>query len=276
MNAWIIYAVAFSQIVVLYGLFGPLCIRMFYGVIIHRNPQWVNDNPAFQRRYPAPKYSIWLFYLAGAAWIAFFVWVFFTTKVGFWLLGSLTAPVFPFTIIYLLYIGVEYFRVLKRIPLPTKRTVPLERRSLQDIVNPWWVYLSYLFLAIIAGVYLFEYYDGKVDTNIFARRMIGLAVVVLLATGSLIYSIRRKKQPIDELVGAKYRKFELSFTILVLYLGVGAGALRLLQDVFAVRPFSDDRVFVALSVFLQIVALYCVLGLPFLPKRDSIDKTANA
>ena len=86
----LLVGLTFSEIVLLYWFFLPMVVRLFYEGYIAKNRRWVADNPAFQERFPSPRYSIWFSYLVGSAWIALLVRVYFFERA--WLSSRSSFP----------------------------------------------------------------------------------------------------------------------------------------------------------------------------------------
>jgi hypothetical protein len=270
----VLVCLTFSEIVLLYGFFFPVVVRLFYDGYIAKNRRWVADNPAFQQRFPSPRYSIWFSYLVGSAWIALLVRVYFFERA--WLLKSIFFPealvVYPavlFGVLSFLYACVEHFRVHRRIPLADQRRASLDRRELRDFLNPCWVYLGYLFLIGIVLANGIAVSRGIVDSRATMRGMIGLVLCAVMLAFALRSSLRRKAGPVDNLFGSSYRKFEVILVVAGLYLIVLGGALSTLHFVghLWVLP-SPIAAMLANSAALQLLVLYVLLGMPFFPKRN--------
>jgi hypothetical protein len=71
MYSLLIHLVAFSQIIVLYGMTAPTNFRLLHQTFLDKNRQWVNDNDAFAQKYTSPKYSIVLSYMIGMGWLVY-------------------------------------------------------------------------------------------------------------------------------------------------------------------------------------------------------------
>ncbi len=268
MITWVVCALAFSQIILLYGCFFGLSARITYDSYIARNRQWVADNPSFQKRFPPPRYSIWLAYLMGAVWIAILVRVFFITADGSWLPKSLLLPAVPFVLLWLLYAGMEYLRVCKRVPLPDKRRTSLQRRELRDFLSPLWVYLAYLLAAGLVATDVGAFLAGTIELRPFRALMIGLISGALVCALVLRYSLRRRDAPLDDLLGPAYRKLEVILAVGVLYLLVLLSVVATLRMSGIIPPSATPLAApLMLNVVLQLWALYCLLGAPLFPRK---------
>jgi len=259
MYSWLIYAVAFSQIVVLYWLAAPASFRLVYHAMLNKNREWVDANPAFRQRYATPKYSIWICYVTGFGWLGALIYVFFFSGSDSGMTASLSVPILPLMLIQFGYMGIEYYRVYKKIPLPVKRSTSLERRALKDFLNPSWVYICYVFFCLVAGMYISGLVRGVIEKNLFIARMVGMSIAVAIGTFSMLYALRRKKQPVDDALGPLARKFEVFGTVAVLYICVFVGLFRTLQDFFSVYLFTDLAFFFSMSVLIQAVSLFCLM-----------------
>ncbi len=256
MFLWLITAITVSQIVILYGLAAPLAMRETCELFLSRNHDWVMQNPAFRQKHGALRYATGLSWLIGAAWLARTFHVASGTDTSdseqiFLLAG----PVFSWVILCVGYGCIAYFRVGRRIPLPTKRSASLERRTLRDYIHPAWVYLGYSLVTAISVLYLLAYMRDTVTADLFVARMSGLALAMTLQTSALLYCIRRKRQPIDGHIGPSYRKLEIICNIAILYLLIFIGAFRILQDVAGISLFPDLAFFVFASVLVQILGI---------------------
>ena len=261
MSNWIAYIVGLSQIIVLHFLALPYCVRLTYSVYLGKNRQWVADNAAFRERYPLPKWSVWLSFLLGAGLFAFFLREIINASVESSDVRSLlfdlfNLPALSFFIVYCGHAIVECFRVRRKIPLPAKRSVALERRSLETVINPKWVSVAYLLVVTVVVAYAAAYYADWISTRVFVKRTAVMAMFSLTGSLMLAAAIRRKKQSVDEWWGPAYRKSEVVFGVVCLYLVAGIGALSLLQDVFAVTLLTYIGVQITLSAFIQAAMFY--------------------
>jgi hypothetical protein len=258
MSNWIAYIVGFSQIIVLHFLALPYGLRLTYSVYLGKNRQWVTDKPEFRERYPLPKWSVWLSFLLGAGLCAYFLREIMHVDGDqrVLLLNLFNWPIASFSAVYSAHAIIECFRVRRKIPLPAKRRVVLERRSLQSIVNPKWVSVAYLLVVVVVGAYVFAHYAGVIDTHVFVKRTLDMAVLSLASSLALAFGVLRKKQSVDEWWGPAYRKSEVVFGVACLYLVAGFGALSFLQDVFEVTLFTYIGVQITLSAFIQAGMFY--------------------
>jgi hypothetical protein len=258
MSNWIAYVVGLSQIIVLHILALPYCVRMTYSVYLGKNPQWVADNVAFRERYPIPRRIVWLSYFLGTGLFAFFLYSILNvgSDTRTLLLDLFNWPIASFATLYCAHAIVECFRVRRKIPLPAKRSVVLERRSLQSVINQKWAQVAYLLVSIVVCSYLFAYYAGWIETRIFVKRTAVIAMFTLATSLMLAAGVLRKKQSLDEWWGPAYRKSEVVLGIACLYFVAGIGALSLLQDVLGIALLTYVGVQVALSAFIQAAMFY--------------------
>lgn len=258
MSNWIAYIVGFSQIIVLHFLALPYCLRLTYSVYLGKNYQWVADNAEFRERYPIPKWSVWLSFLLGAGLFAYFLREIINvgSDVRSLLLDLFNLPVVAFVAVYCGHAIIECFRVRRKIPLPAKRRVVLERRSLETVINPKWVSVAYLLVVAVVGAYVVAHYADWISTRVFVKRTVVMAMFCLAGSLMLAATIRRKKQSVDEWWGPSYRKGETICGVACLYLVAVIGALSFLQDVFAVTLLTYIGVQVALSAFIQAGMFY--------------------
>jgi hypothetical protein len=267
MNIWVVYAVGFSQMIVLFWLALPFCVWMTYDTYVNKNRQWVHEHPEFQQRYPAPRYAVWLSYLLGLAWLAVLVDQIPGSGSQFVPLRPIPPGIYrlfsgsllSFVAVYSVHLVVEYFRMASRIPLPTKRAVKVERRSLQGILDPRWAYGGYLLIAAGAGIAGIAYWLGGISVGALAlemRALGALALVALLSSLGLAYSVTRKKLPLDVTFGPSYRKSELIVWISLLYLAGIVGILRLYDILFGTHLLSPLPIMLGISVLVQFGMFY--------------------
>lgn len=202
-----------------------------------------------------------IFHLAvhaiGLAWLAVLLQTIVSGGSEVRLIALLVGPIFPWMALCFGYAGIEYYRVCKKIPLPARRSTSLERRTLKDFMNPFWAHLGYGLIAMVAGIYAAALLRGLIATELFAARMTGLTIALVLQVLTLAYCIRRKKQPVDEELGPGYRRLEVIGNIPLLYLVVFIGGFRILQDLFGISLFSDITFFLFTSVLVQVTGILC-------------------
>lgn len=270
----LLVGLTFSEIILLYWFYFPVVVGQFYEGYIAKNRRWVADNPAFQERFPSPRYSIWFSYLVGSAWIALLVRVYFFERA--WLLKSIFFPealvVYPavlFGVLSFLYACVEHFRLHRCIPLADQRRASLDRRELRDFLNPSWVYLGYLLLVGVVVANVIAVSRGIVDARPTGPRMITLVLCAVILAWTVKSSLRRKAGYVDNLFGNSYRKFEVILVVAGLYLIVLGGTLSTLHFVghLSVLP-SPIAGTLAGSAAIQLLVLYMLLGMPFFPKGN--------
>ncbi len=269
MVTWLVYGLALSQIVLFYGFFFPLGVRATHEGYLAKNRPWIEDHPAFRERFH-PRYSIWLSYLLGSAWVVLLSFLFFPATERTWLLNSIffpqavfLYPVLLFALVVLGYIGIGHFRLYRQIPLAAKRRASLIRRELRDFLNPGWMYLGYLLLAGVVAFNGVACYRGIVDRR---ATLPGTMAAIVCAAGTAVVlrvSLRRKDSQFDELFGTSFRKFEVILEHGLLYFGVLASSLATLHSVGHVAAPSPITATLAGSVVAQLLVLYVLLGMPF-------------
>jgi hypothetical protein len=262
MNYWVSYAVGLSQLIVLFWLALPFCLWMTYDNFVSTNRAWCQD------RRP-PRHAVRLSYLTGSAWVA--VLIYQLAVSGFatpHLPPGAIAPaayrlfvgsLLSFVAIYSFHWCVEYWRWARKIPLQTKRNVTIERRELTGIVNPRWVYGAYLLLGAAAALGAVALRSGHLAATAVATGMrLGgtVAIITLIISVAMAYSVRRKKQPLDGTFGPSYRKSELILWISLLY-GLGIlcilGLIDALCDTHLLSPVS---IVIGLSALVQFCLFY--------------------
>jgi hypothetical protein len=113
-----------------------------------------------------------------------------------------------------------------------------------------------LLIAAIFGAYTYAFFAGIVAGKLFYDRVSGLLIACLIGTGVTLYALRRKPTDAGELFSGRFRVWEVRGSIAVLYLLVLIGFVCILGDVFAVYPFTDLGIFVALSILVQSIAVW--------------------
>lgn len=250
MPAWLIYSVAISAIVVLYWISAAGSIRLIDSSFLNKNPQWLADNPAFKARYMDSRYATRGFYFAGMAWLAVLGYLSAASSIEAVVVASVAAT-FLWVAMLFGHACLEYHRTWKKIPLPAKRQVTLERRALRDFVPPAWTYACYSLYALGVGIYVAAMVRGLISIPVFVGRMAGLAIVLVVGTLTLLYCVRRKRQPIDDAWPA-YRKMEVRGNVVVLYACLLVLVWRILQDLFSISLFDDLAFFTTVSALIQL------------------------
>jgi hypothetical protein len=256
MKDWIIFALAFSQIVVLYWISTRSCLGMINKIFLDKNTAWVLDNPDFYARFAKPKLTVYLLYGVGALWL-----LGLSSIMGkmddtslFLFLG---VPNSVWQMMLMVYLGVAYFRIAKKIPLPTKRSANLARRNLRDYVHPFWTGLCVASYLIVIASYVAALTGKHIELEVFVRRMAYLAFVLLLTVGLLRYSLRRKRNFLDDVLGASFRRWEVlaNFTFSMM-----ASAFVVLwimiHDLTSTLLISPISVALAWSLVCQALVLY--------------------
>lgn len=256
MNDWIIFALAVSQIVVLYWL----CTRNFFAVInkiyLDKNVAWIRDNPAFYARFSQAKYAVFLMYVIGAFWL-FGLASTFDDKTDEKLFFYTIMPNFVWQLVLTVYVIVMYFRISKKIPLAAKRSASLVRRTLGDYVHPLWTVLWVGCYLFVFGAYVVALSNQQIDMNTFLYRLIYVFVVLLLTAAFVRYSVRRKKHFLDDVFGSSFRRWEVIANFVFSMLG---GALVVLwvmvNDLTSSLWATQISMAVAMSVVTQLLLIY--------------------
>ena len=248
-----IYLVAIIQIVMLYWLTANKTLRLIDDTFFSKNRTWVEQNPAFKTQHRESKMATFSLYVAGSAWL---VLVLHAGASGAAIPAYLMfAPTTAWSVLMLIYAGVANQRIGCNIPLPAKRSVVFERRSLRDFVNPVWSTTCFVLYAVAITAYAIGYGRGIIATEVFVGRMVGIGIMLLTGIATLLYCVRRKQQPIDEAWGPSYRRIEVRGNIVLLYLCLVLLAWFMLQDFFAAPPLSKEAFFSVVNLMMQVVWL---------------------
>jgi hypothetical protein len=113
-------------------------------------------------------------------------------------------------------------------------------------------------MAAISGSYLTALADGSIAKSLFWWRIASMIVGSLILSASLRYSVQRKRQAVDDVLGPTYRRFEVLGTIACVYLFVLAIGLLAVQDVLGIYLLTNIAFLGSASVLLQIVVLLWV------------------
>jgi hypothetical protein len=253
MTDWAIYLVAISQIIVLYWLSTASNIRFINNTLLSKNPQWVAEHPAIKQRYAAQKLQAMAFYIVGVAALAGLGYLALTASINA-AIGVSVGSLFLWLAMLIAYAYNEYQHTWKAIPAPAKRSASLERRALRDFVPPVLTYACYGLYAVGIAIYLTAMLRDLVPVHVFVGRMIGVAVVLVVGSMTLLYCVWRKKQPIDD-EWPNYRKLEVRGNVALLYCLFPILIWRMLEDLFSISLFNDATLFAAMSALMQILLL---------------------
>lgn len=248
-----IHLVTIVQIVMLYWLTANKMLRLIDDTFFSKNRAWVEQNPAFKTQCQASKVSTLSFYALGSAWLVLAVHPLVSgTSIPAYLM---VAPTTAWVALICIYAAVANRRISRKIPLPAKRSVSFERRSLRDFVNPVWAIACFVLFAAAIVAYAVGYGRGLIATEVLVGRMAGFAIMLPIGSATLFYSLRRKQQPIDDAWGPSYRRMEVRGNIAVLYLCLVVVAWCMLQDFFAVPPINKEAFFSVINLMMQVVWL---------------------
>ncbi|PWF46139.1 hypothetical protein C7C56_016625 [Massilia glaciei] len=250
-----IHMIAASQIAMLYWLTAARMMRLVDATFFHKNPAWLADHPEFKQRHATPKIALWSLYALGAAWFALLAYSAAQSDRPDLLTVLTFAPTLAWAGLMLCYAGVGHYRVYRKIPLPERRSAQFERRSLRDFVHPAWTTTCFALYAAAILAYLAGHHLGLIATHVLAGRMAGFAVIVPVGVATLLYCVRRKRQPIDDAWGPAYRQMEVRGNVVALYgclIVVGWG---MSQDFFGTAALSGALFFTAVNLAMQIIWL---------------------
>ncbi len=261
MNTSFAYAVAYIQIVFVYGLMPAFFLRFVAHLYAIRNPEWVAQHPDFIPGKSNWRVGRWLFYALGVAWIALLT-QFQRDAAAERLLAALYYPTSLWLILAMGYIGLEYLCVGRHIPPATKRSARFARRTLRELVHPGWLIACYALYGALFAAYLALFKLGRIPDFIFEARIITIAFVMVLFTLILIWGVVRKNQPGDDIFwGPSSRKFEVRFFVGGLYFGLAMFATHLARDGFGLPALENVSLFVAVNLLTQAFFLTMIIKL---------------
>jgi hypothetical protein len=253
MSNWIIYGLALSQIVILYGLFPAVFLRLMPGLYFLKNPEWIAQNPDFKLRSEMPALAAMLFYVVGLAWLVLLLYFKPSVATDGFQLGL--APACVWLVMLGACLVIDYFRVERHIPLPEQALATPGPRALRHYLNPYWVWLCFGLYAASILANALMYYQHHILPVVFERRMTGTAITLGIFTLALLYGLYRKPKPQDDIWGSSSRKLEVMFYLAVLYAGLLPVWARVIQDAFLYRDF-DNAVFVGtVNVLIQVLVM---------------------
>lgn len=259
MTNFFLVMLAFTQIPVVFVFTSRKGLRLASYYCLKRNPDWVTTHPEFKVHTLINSVALGFSYLVAAVSVfAVLKYVFITPTPGYYVL-LLVAPLTIWTLGYLVYFVSFYMAVTRKIPAPAIRTASLTDRRLATFVPMWAVYLCYGFLVLIMMIYSWALMSETLVDELAIARIVGFGVVIVLGTGVLLVTLRRKYSEMQDIIGPSGRKVEVIGSIAVLYLGVLVGIYRILGDFYNISLFSDASFFVAISLAIQAYFLaYCL------------------
>ena len=271
MIEFLIKLLIFTQIPVFFIFASRFFLEQITYVAFKKNPEWVVAHPEFK---PHLLYTnVWLGFSYVLAALTFIAAVKFTlitpilepmTLVD-WLLRG---PIFLWGMSLMLYSGVFYLRIVKRIPAPVRRKASLADRQLSAYVPLWVVFLGYGLLSLVVTVYLWGWMSGAIDSNIAIKNLFRFSLVLVTMPFSLLVVLRSKHTAGEQIFGGNGRRGEIMLGIGVLYLVSIVGIHRILIDFFSISLFPPAGLAVALMSSLQILAVVAMLN----PKVRSLHR----
>ncbi len=259
MTDLLLVVLACTQIPIIFIFTSHTGLRMANYYCHRRNPDWVATHAEFNRHIminAAARGVAWL--IAAVSAIAIVKYVFITPTPAYYAL-LLVAPLTFWVSAYLVYIAIFYLAVTRKIPAPARRQASLADRRLSSFAPLWTVYLCYALLLLILMIYFWALRSEALATALVARRLLAFCSVIILGSGVLMVTLRRKNSEMEHMLGASGRKIEVIASITLLYLIVLVGAVVILQDVFNIELFSLVSLLEAISLLIQVYFLaYCL------------------
>ncbi len=263
MNNWVIFALAVSQIVVLYGISVRSCLGAINKVFLDKNIAWVNENPAFSARFAQPTYTAFIMYALGAVWLLALFKTFDAmddTTLFFYTM----MPNFVWQVVLMIYLIVAKLRIARHIPLPSKRSASLVRRNLGDYVHPAWTVMCGACYLFVIGAYIVALTNQHFELAVFGARMLFVCLVLLITVVFFRYSLRRKKNFLDEAFGAAFRRWEVIANFGFSMLGGAVVVLWvMINDLTTTMWASQLSLAVAFGVVTQSLLIYLSLNSRF-------------
>jgi hypothetical protein len=257
MSAWLVHAVAFSQIVVLYWLTPTRYLRLIDSAFFARNPAWAAANPEATAALATPRAWLLALYAGGGAWLALMAYQGLSARHGWQVLISV-APTLGWLLCVAAYTLVQQRRIGQAVPLAQKRSAQLQRRTLRDFVPPFWSNLIFGLYGLELAVFAIAWLRGRIGLASLIAALIGIGSIVIIGGACLLHALRRKQQPADEAWGPLYRKVEVIGNIVVLYVCQLAALSAITNTFFSVQLFSELVFFVAVNLTLQAASLYLI------------------
>jgi hypothetical protein len=263
MEHWFPLLIVLSHVTVFHFYAVPAATRLMYQRALNRNPRWISAHPEFTADYPEPRLSLWFSYAMGLViypWIfsaPYFARFFYSSDAE--LESALIDSLMVSVGFALLHHAVYFLRVrsmIRQIPPAEIREASLERRALGDYVRVAWIYAAALLITALCGVYTYALLTEVVSEDLFVDRLSSVFISCLIWVGITLYVLRRKPTDADELFSGRFRLWEMRASVGMLYFGVFFWGACVLGDVFDVFPFTDLSIFVAMSVTLQVAAIW--------------------
>ena len=255
----IAYAVAASQIAVLYWL----CARTFFALAdqntFARNPAWCAAHPDFRARHAHAARASGASYALGAIWLAVLLASGPAASAG-WLAFLSTAPTLCWILLLGAYKLYQARRVAPLIPLPERRRASLQRRTLRDFVPPAVSLPCFALYAAAYAIYGAAYWLALLPVATIGARLTGVTVILLIAMPVLLYALRRKDNAADRAAGPRSRIWEVRFHFVVLYGGLAVIALRVAEDFFRIDLLNTMLFFTFINLLLQAIFLTALLS----------------
>jgi hypothetical protein len=265
MSPWLVHLVAASQIVVFYWLTITRMQRVVDVTFFHKNPGWLAANPSVKAALAAPPWVRTMFYLAGAGWLGALLNHAWRTdglptdglSADFgWQVWISVAPTLAYLVLVGLYATLQYQRTNKTVPLAAKRRAPFQRRALRDFVHPFWSTLCFALYALELAVFVGAWYRNTIELRVLVGALIGIGGIVSVSAGSLLYALRRRDQPVDELWGPMYRKLEVIGIVLTAYACQVVVVSTMMTVFFSAIIFPMVPFVVAVNLTLQALTLF--------------------
>lgn len=259
MTDFLLVALACTQIPIIFVFTSRTGLRLANYYCHRRNPDWVATHAEFNRHIvinTAARRVAWL--IAAVSAIAIVKYVFITPSPAYyaWLL---VAPLTVWVSGYLVYIAIFYLAVTRQIPAPSRRQASLADRRFSSFAPRWTAHFCYTLLLLILMIYTWAWLSEALASALAARRLLAFAGAIILGSGVLLVTLRRKNSEMEYILGASGRMIEVIAAMTVLYLIALVGGLLILHDFFNTALFSHASLLIAVSLLAQIYFLaYCL------------------
>lgn len=244
------------MILVLYFYMLPRFYTINYHYGLKKNPAWIKANPGFLEKYANRRLVIRINYLVGIIFIVFLSYMAISEDTPL----ALTRVFKLINIIFMVTILIEAIsdlRFYKAIPSPEARTAELRRRGLQDYIPMPVIYMGYVILFGILGVYIYGYFSGGMPADAAVRHMIHLISVLIII--SVVFTIMRYRPALwEKLMGKTSRKYECYLFVFALYFVALVNIYTISIYFFHIQFIHMKKIWVFFfaSLFIQLMLIF--------------------
>lgn len=234
----------------------PRMITSEYNIDLKKNPAWIKNNPEFLKRFPNPNLLIKISYLFGGLLILYLLYVAVSehTPMALTKVFGLTATVLC---LYMSVFVIFELRFSNAIPSPDSRVAELIPRGLQDYVPISSIYVAYIILFSILGIFIYGYMSSSLPAEVATEHIIPLASVLLILSAVHILSFKSPARK-DNLMGETVRKYASYIYIFGLYFIVLGHIYVIAIYFFHIQNINLDKNWLTffVSIFAQIIVVF--------------------